>query len=206
MIILIDHIPANLETSFLKETQSTVEPVIRREGNALIFPALVRRETRTVDGLEETIYRYFDIPCSYTGQDLTDYGKCKMQSYADLRKAFYGPVTVQLEQQLKGTFTKHQYAVRQAFPKHADEVIEAVARFEAIKGEFWGLIDEVLASLGKTREDLPAQPFNAETMLAWATQQGMSAADQANYATKFIAVSVNLLHNGRNWDELFECA
>ena len=41
-------------------------------------------------------------------------------------------------------------------------------------------------------------------MLAWATQQGMSAVDQANYATKFIAVSVNLLHNGRNWDELFE--
>ena len=193
---IIENIPANLETGFLRETQSTVEPVIRREGSALIFPALVRKAGG--------IYLYFDIPCAYTGQDTADYEKCKMQSYADLRRAFYGPVTVQLEQQLKGTFAKHQYAVRQAFPKAADETIAAVERFEAIKAEFWGLIDEVLAALDKTREDLPAKPFNAETMLTWATQQGMSAADQANYATKFIAVSVNLLHNGRNWDELFE--
>ena len=192
---IIENIPANLDTSFLKETESTIEPVVRREGARVIFPALIRKEGDT--------YRYFDIPCAYTGQDMSDYEKCKMQSYADLRRAFYGPVTVQLEQQLKGTFAKHQYAVRLAFPKKVGEVPEAVTRFEAIKAEFWAVIDGVLTAIGKTRDDLPAQPFNAETMLAWALENGMSAADIADAATEITRISLDLLHNGRNWNELF---
>lgn len=196
-------IPANLKTDFLRESESAVMPEIRVENGNVIIPCFIRQETRTEGDKQYTVYRYFDVTCPKIGQDVSNYSVCVRQSYAALRQYFYGDWTVQNEQMLKGEFTAHQYAVRQAFPKYDGESIDAVKRFDAIKEEFWGLIDEVLEKLGKTRADLPAQPFNAETMLAWATQQGMSAADQASYATKFIAVSVNLLHNERNWNELF---
>lgn len=199
----LTNIPANLKTDFLRESESAVLPEIRTENGKIIIPVFIRQETRTEGEQQFTVYRYFDVSVPNVGQNISDYNLCVRQSYAALRRHFYGDWAVQNEQILKGEFAAHQYAVRQAFPKYEGESIAAVERFEAIKGEFWGLIDEVLAALGKTRKDLPAQPFNAETMLAWATQQGMSAADQANYATKFIAVSVNLLHNERNWNELF---
>ncbi len=202
MTTIISNIPADLETSFLKESESSMEPVIRREGSTLFFPALVRSETRTIGNVEVTVYRYFDIPCAYTGQDIADYDKCKLQSYADLRRAFYGPVTVQLEQQLKGTFAKHQYAVKAAFPKTDGEVLPGVVRFNEIRTRFWALIDEACAAVGKTREDLP-DSFNAEEMLAFAAENGMSAEQIADYTAKFSILSLNLLQNGRNWDELF---
>ena len=194
MVIVIDSIPAGLQTDFLRETESAVLPVIRREGRNLIFPALIRE----IEG----VYRYFEVPVPFTGQDVTDYEKCMYQSYAALRKFFYGSWAVQNEQMLKGTFAKHQYAVKTAFPKRAGEVLPEVVRFEAIKADFWNKIDAACASVGKTREDLPAK-FNAEEMLAWAVENGMGAADIATYAQAFSVVSLDLLQNGRNWDELF---
>ena len=185
-----------IQTDFLKETESGTAPEIRREGKNIIIPVLIRK-----DG---DVYRYFEVPVKYTGQDITDYDKCCIQSYAELRKFFYGPAEVQMEQQLKGTFAEHQYAVRLAFPKKAGEVPAAVTRFEEIKAGFWNVIDAVLVKIGKTREDLPEQPFNAETMLAWAVENGLPAADIAEASGEIMRISLDLLHNGRNWNELFE--
>ena len=200
---IINNLPEGFQTDFLREEESDVLPVIRREGGNLVFPALVRQETRQTDGVEKTIFRFFDVPVRFIGQDVSDYEKCKIQSYADLRKFFYGPATVQMEQQLKGTFAKHQYAVRLTFPKTTGKVPAAVTRFEEIKTAFWGVVDGVLSKLGKTRNDLPEQPFNAETMLAWAVENGLSAADIADASAAIMRISLDLLHNGRNWNELF---
>ena len=40
-------------------------------------------------------------------------------------------------------------------------------------------------------------------MLQWAAAQGMDAATIAQYTSHFAMVSLNLLQNNRNWDELF---
>lgn len=199
---IINNLPEGFQTDFLRETESDDLPVIRREGGNLFFPALVRQETRQVDGAEKTIFRFFDVPVRFTGQDVADYEKCKIQSYADLRKFFYGGWAVQNEQILKGTFAKHQYAVKTAFPKYDGEVLPEVTRFNEIRTAFWAKIDAACATVGKTRADLPVK-FNAEEMLAWATENGMTAADIASYAQDFSVISINLLQNGRNWDELF---
>lgn len=183
-----------IQTDFLIETESTIEPVIRREGKNIIVPALVRQDGEN--------YRYFEVPVPFTGQDIADYDKCCIQSYAELRQFFYGPVTVQLEQQLKGTFVEHQYAVRLAFPKKVGDIPEAVTRFAEIKAAFWAVIDGLLAKIGKTRADLP-DSFNAEQMLAFAVKHGLSAADIAEASAEIMRISLDLLHNGRNWDELF---
>ncbi len=199
---IIDNLPQGFQTDFLREAEGEELPAIRKEGGNLFFPALVRRETRQAGGVEKTIFRFFDVPVRFTGQDVADYEKCKIQSYADLRKFFYGPWAVQNEQILKGTFAKHQYAVKTAFPKRNGEVLPEVTRFNEIHAAFWAKIDAACASVGKTRDDLPAK-FNAEEMLAWATENGMSAADIVSYAQEFSVISINLLQNGRNWDELF---
>lgn len=194
MITLTD-IPANLQTDFLIETVSDTEPALRREGGKMIFPAFVR----LVDG----VYRYFEVPCAYTGQDCADYDACALAYYADLRRHFYGAWATQLEQQLKMTFAGHQYAVKAAFPKPGGESATAEARFEAIKANFWDLVDAACAAVGKSRIELP-ETFNAEVMMALAVENGMGAAEVADYTAKFSIVSLNLLQNGRNWKELFE--
>ena len=81
---------------------------------------------------------------------------------------------------------------------------ELAQRFKAIKATFWAAVDEVCSKVGKTREDLPVSGgFNAEQMVAFAIEKGMSAADIASYTSKFTIISLNLLQNNRNWDELF---
>lgn len=200
----IIEIPANLQTDFLIESRADSMPDIRREGNIAIYPAFIREETITdEDGSTRTGYRYFLVEVPYTGQNLTDEAAFVHASYAAIRKYFYGDFSVQNEQMLKGTFAAHQYAVRLAFPKSATEVIEAVERFDAIKLEFWNAVDAACVLMGCTRADLP-EHFTAEQMLAFATTHGMSADKIAEYTQIFSVVSLNLLHNGRNWDELYE--
>lgn len=201
---MLTNIPANLKTDFLTESRSDTLPGIRREGAIVVYPAFIREETITdEDGSTRTGYRYFNVEVPYTGQNLTDEAAFVYASYATIRKHFYGDFSVQNEQMLKGTFAAHQYAVRQAFPKSATEVIEAVERFNAIKIEFWNAVDAACALMECTRADLP-EHFTAEQMLAFATTHGMTADKIAEYAQIFSVVSLNLLHNGRNWDELYE--
>lgn len=201
-ITIIDKLQNDLQIHFLCESESDNIPVIRQEGGNIYFPALVRCVQKEIDGKYQNFYRFFEVSVPYTGQDLTNYEKCKLQSYAALRKYFYGDWAVQNEQILKGTFSKHQYAVKQAFPKYEGETLPEVERFNQIFEEFWKNIDEACAAVGKSRADLP-EKFNAEEMLFWANENGMSQENIAYFAQVFSVVSMNLLQNGRNWDELF---
>jgi hypothetical protein len=194
VMVKLREIPANMQVDFLVESFSAVMPEIKRYGAKVLYPAFVRKV--------EDKFAYYPVIVDYTGQDLDDEDKFIHASYAELRKHFYGPAEVQLEQQLKLTFARHQYAVKLAFPKSADEVITAVKRFEDVKAQFWSLIDAACSFVGKARKDLPAR-FNAEEMAAWAFANGMDAAQVEYFSMQFAIVSLNLLQNGRYWDELF---
>lgn len=194
MTNIINNIPAGIVTRFLTETETADLPGIWREGTTLFIPTLVRQT--------ENGYRCFIVPVPYTGQDYSDYDKCVMQSYAAIRKFFYGDAAAQSEMRDDHLWEGHRQAVRTAFPKYEGEPNLAAARFAAIKSAFWGYIDEALAEIEKTRSDLPSY-FDAETMLAFAAENGMSAAGIADYTQKFATLSLDLLHNDRNWSELF---
>lgn len=196
------NIPKGLQTDFLQETESSTLPVIQRDGDKVFFPAFVRKEAVEQDEENKIVYKYFLVELSYTGQDLKDYDTCMIQSYAELRQYFYGPVTVQMEQQLKGTFGAHQYAVRQAFPKAKGEVIPAVAHFNEVKAAFWSLVDEATASVGKTWQDLPPV-FSTAELKEYAIAWEMPVEAVINYTIQFTIISTTLLQNSRNWEDLF---
>ena len=198
----LTQIPANLQTDFLVEVESDIMPEIRRSGNTLQFPVFIRAVSQNDEHGDRTVYRYFEVAMPFTGQPLNDYTECKYRCYAALRRYFYGDYAVQNEQILKGTFAAHQYAVKLAFPRNAGEVIAAVTRFNTIKADFWTAVDSACAMVEKTRADLPTK-FNAEAMLLFAATNGMSAADIGTFTAKFSVISLNLLQNNRNWDELF---
>lgn len=198
----LTNIPVGLQTDFLQESQSDAIPVITRDGATVFFPAFIRLATIEQDDTTKQVFKYFQVELPFTGQDLKDYDKCMYQSYSDLRRYFYGPVTVQMEQQLKGTFGAHQYAVRQAFPKAKDEVIPAVEHFNAVKQSFWDLVDEATASVGKTWQDLPAV-FSTAELKEYAVLWEMPVEAVINYTIQFTIISTTLLQNNRNWDELF---
>lgn len=200
----MSEIPNGIQVGHLQEVQSDVEPFIRKEGDVVIIPIFVREAARP-EGDENPlpIYKYFEAPVKYAGQDIVDYDKCCRQSYADIRAYLYGDWKVQNEQILKATFTAHQYAVREAFPKYDGDIPQNIVRFEEIHAQFWTVIDAVLAKLEKTREDLPEQPFSSEQMVEWALENGMTFEQMQEYVPTFQNISLNLLHNGRNWDELF---
>ena len=194
-ITIITDLPAGLDAAGLPQVNSTTLPAIRREGGTLWFPAFVRRT--------DAGFVYFEVPVPFTGQDLNDYEKCRLQSYAALRKFFYGDYAKQNEQILKGTFARHQYAVKAAFPKAAGEILIEVERFNAVKAEFWSTVDAAASAVGASRAALPAR-FNSDTMIQFAVANGMSSAQIAEFSQKFFRISLDLLQNGRNWAELFD--
>lgn len=195
---MITSLPAGMQTRFFPESESNSYPAIVREGTTLLVPVFIRAEQR--EG--ETIYRYFNVPVRYVGQDYADYDACLLRSYADIRKYFYGDAAVQGEMRDDHTWEAHRQAIRTAFPKHDGDTNPAEARYIAIKEAFWDAIGEALEELGKTRKDLP-DFFTAEVMLKFATDNGMTPASIAKYAQTFSTLSLDLLHNDRNWAELF---
>lgn len=205
MIETIEALPAGFHAEYFRETESDTAPEIRREGMTVYFPAFVRATTNENDESgTTTTYRYFDVPVPFTGQDLTDEDEFAFANYAPIRKFFYGTQEMQAELRDDFVWEAHRQAVRSAFPKAAGAVNELAQRFKAIKATFWAAVDEVCSKVGKTRADLPVSGgFNAEQMVAFAIQNGMSAADIATYTSKFAIISLNLLQNNRNWDELF---
>lgn len=205
MIETIEALPAGFHAEYFRETESDTAPEIRREGMTVYFPAFVRATTHESDeDGTTTTYRYFDVPVPFTGQDLTDEDEFAFANYAPIRKFFYGTQEMQAELRDDFVWEAHRQAVRSAFPKAAGAVNELAQRFKVIKATFWAAVDEVCSKVGKTRADLPVSGgFNAEQMVAFAIQNGMSAADIATYTSKFAIISLNLLQNNRNWDELF---
>jgi len=198
----LTNIPVGLQTDFLQESQSDAIPVITRDGATVFFPAFIRLATVEQDDTTKQVFKYFQVELPFTGQDLKDYDKCMYQSYSDLRRYFYGPVTVQMEQQLKGTFGAHQYAVRQAFPKAKDEVIPGIERLRDIRTQFWALINEATALAGKTRADLP-EVFSSDELKYYAAQWELPTEAIINYTIQFTLISTNLLQNCFNWSDLF---
>ena len=83
------------------------------------------------------------------------------------------------------------------------EPSEADLRFAQIKAGFWAVVDTACAEVGKTRADLPDR-FNAEDMITLATINGMTATSLTGYAQKFMVISLDILHNYHNWDDLFK--
>lgn len=197
-------IPGPIQTGHLRETQSNQEPRVRLEAGKIIIPLFVRKEEKTTDvGLVQEFFHYFECPVTYNGQNLEDYDILCRQCYSEIRRYMYGDWTVQNEMMLKSQFTAHQWAVREAFPKATGEIVENINRFDMIVKEFWATINQILEQLGKTREDLPPVPVTSEQMIVWALENGMTAEQVQTVIPTFQNISLNLLHNGRNWDELF---
>ena len=200
----MNEIPKGLQTYFLNETESEERPVIRREGNNIIIPILIREETKTDEsGAEKTIFKFFEVETAYTGQNINDYGKCLIQSYAAIRSFLYGSPAAQSEMRDDKVWEAHRLAVRAAFPKYRGEVIPQIARFEEIKTKFWALVDATLATMGETRAVLPPY-FNSTTMLDFAKAKHLSADTIRDLAVQFQGINSDLQSNNRNWGELFD--
>ena len=192
-------VPVGFQTRYFHTTSASDYPQIVREGNLLTIPCFITEETREDESVNYTFYAA-TIP--YRGQDYSDYDKCVLKSWSDLRAFFYGPVEAQNEMRDDHKWEAHRQAVRSYFPKYTGEVNLAVARFNAIKENFWSIVDSALSEMGETREDLPAY-FTAEDMIEFATGK-MTATKITNYKMQFMIVSHNLEMNDRNWLELFD--
>lgn len=189
------NIPTGFQSKYFHETESDTAPVIERDGATLIIPVFIREAGET--------FRYYRVPVKYSGQNVSNYEQTVLKSYSDIRRFFYGDAAVQGEMRDDHTWEAHRQAVRSAFPKHDGDTNPAEVRFSAIKTDFWETIDAACSEVGKTREDLPDY-FDAETMLKFAADNGMSTSNIAKYAQKFITLSLDLVHNDRNWSELFK--
>ena len=198
----MSNIPKGLQTYFLNETESEERPAIRREGATVVIPILIREETKTDESGEKTIFKFFEVETAYTGQDTENYEKCCIQSYAAIRKYLYGEPAVQSEMHDDKVWEAHRLAVKSAFPKYRGEPNPQKDRFDQIVREFWTAVGQAAESVGKTRQDLPDY-FTAEEMLAWAQANHMTAESIAAFSAQIEVVSLNLLHNNRNWSELF---
>ena len=201
---MLKPIPANLKTDFLTETRSDALPTITRDGENVLYPAFIRAEQTTDEGGNvHTEYRFFIVPVPYTGQNIDDEETFALESYAALRKHFYGPQEVQSELRDDKIWEAHRLAVRAAFPKYIGETVPQITRFEEIKTKFWNLVDATLAAMGETRSILPPY-FNSTTMLEFAEEKKMSADAIRDLAVQFQGINSDLQSNNRNWSELFD--
>jgi hypothetical protein len=192
-------VPVGFQTRYFHTTSASDYPVIVREGNMLIIPCFIEVEARE-DGGEN--YTFYAVPVPFRGQDYSDYDKCVLKSWSDLRAFFYGSQAAQSEMRDDHVWEAHRQAVRSYFPKYAGEVNLAVARFNAIKESFWEIVDAALAEMGESRSALPAY-FTAEDMIEFATGK-LTATKITKYQMQFMIVSHNLEMNDRNWLELFD--
>jgi len=209
MVELITTIPGGLVPPF-SEDEATELPVVRVEGREIVIPVLCRKETRyeyTEDEEESArevdVFRFFEVRTKYLGGDVNDYDAICRTHYAGIREAFYGSPEFQADIDFDHKLTGHILAVKDVFRKPGQtEPPEGIARWEQVKASFWAIIDAVLESVQKTRADLPAY-FNAEEMNAWASENSVPESVRKTAAEAISVVSLDMLHNGRNWSELF---
>ena len=192
-------VPVGFQTRYFHTTSASDYPVIVREGNMLIIPCFIEAEARE-DGGEN--YTFYAVPVPFRGQDYSDYDKCVLKSWSDLRAFFYGSTAAQNEMRDDHVWEAHRQAVRSAFPKHTGDGNPAQDRFQAIYDAFWDTINAALEDMGKDRSVLPSF-FTAEYMLEYAKANGMTATKITKYTQAFSTISLDLLHNDRNWAELF---
>ena len=193
------NIPVGFQTRYFRELEGDVPPTIEKRGTTLFIPCFIRQEER--EGVP--LYKWFTAEVPFRGQDFSDYDRCILQAAREIRAFFYSTPAAQGEMRDDATWEAHRQAVRSSFPKVAGEVNPSAARWNALKEKFWQLVDNATAEVGKTRADLPDY-FSDADMFAFAVENGMSEEDVAMYAQQFTAISLDLLHNSRNWKELFE--
>ncbi len=175
------------------------QPTITREGNLVTIPAFIEEEQREDGGAS---FSFVPAKVPFRGQDLSDYDKCVLQSWSDLRRFFYGSTEMQNELKDDHAWEEYRQTVRSEFPKYAGEINRAEARFNAIKQEFKEAVRAALAEIKVDESTLPSI-FDAEYMLNLADAKGMSKEHIDNYTEIFSRISLDLLHNDRNWAELF---
>ena len=197
---MLKQIPNGFQARFFRETEGDTLPVITTNSKMLIVPCFIREVTRE-DGT--TGYKWIDAIIVPTGVDTENYDEFVQKSWSFLRKYFYGLPEWQNEMKDDHLWEAHRQAVRTAFPKYEGEINTAVVRYEDIKGEFWDKIDEVLASVQKTRDKLPAMPFDDSDMFKWAAQNNVPDELIKSAEEVFVRVAINLGVIGRNWNELF---
>lgn len=195
-------VPVGFQTRYFHTTSSSDYPVIVREGNLLTIPCFISEEPREDGGAN---YTFYAATVPFRGQDVSDYDKCVLKSWSDLRAFFYGPVEAQNEMRDDHKWEAHRQAVRTWFPKYEGEVNLAEARWRAIKQEFKDAVQAACAKIKVDESTLPAS-FTAEYMLELAESKGMSKTDIDEFTKIFSTISLNLLHNDRNWMELFNHA
>ena len=197
---MLTNIPNGFQTRYFRETEGDTLPTITTNNGWLLVPCFIRQFTRD-DGT--TGYKWFYAIIPPTGADTSDYDNFIAKSWSFLRKYFYSTPDAQSEMRDDSTWEAHRQAVRSAFPKYAGEVNTAVNRYGDIKDEFWDKIGEILASVEKTRDKLPAMPFDDRAMFAWAEQNNVPEALVKSAEEVFVRVAINLGVIKRNWNELF---
>ena len=209
MVEIITSLPGGLVPPFA-ENESNELPVVRVEGKEIVIPVLCRRETRyeyTEDEEESAreveIFVYFEVRTKYLGGDVNDYDGICRTHYAGLREAFYGSAEYQADLEYDHKKTGHILAVKNTFRKPGQTTPpDGLARWDEIKEMFKAIIRDALAIIDKTAADLPPY-FNAEDLLTLARENGMTEEQIAGFAARLQVVSLDMLHNGRNWSELF---
>ena len=184
-------VPVGFQTRYFQTTSTADYPQTVRDGAFWVVPCFISEETNE-EGV--TNYTFYAATVPFRGTD--------KPSLSDLRAFFYGSQAAQSEMRDDHVWEAHRQAVRSAFPKHEGDGNPAQDRFEDIYKRFWDTIDAALKDLSKTRADLP-DFFTAEYMLAFATENGMTQTKISKYAQTFSTLSLDLLHNDRNWAELF---
>lgn len=210
MVNLITSLPGGLLPPFA-ESESNELPVVRIEGKDIVIPVLCRKETRyeyTEDEEESAreveVFRYWEVRTRYLGGDIEDYDFICRNHYAGIRQAFYGSPEYQADIDYDHNLTAHVLAVKDTFRKPGQTTPpDGIARWESVKASFWSVIDAVLESVQKTRADLPAY-FNAEQMNTWASENDVPEAVRKTAAEAISVISLDMLHNSRNWSELFK--
>ena len=196
---MLTNIPPGFQVRYFKETEGDSFPQIIVNGSSVEYPAFVREITREDGG---SAYKWIPAVIPNTGHDTSDPARFALLAWSDLRRFFYGTPSAQSEMRDDHAWESHRQAVRSAFPKYAGEENPAAARFQAVYDAFWDEIDAALDEIHKKRSDLPDY-FTAETMLAFALENGMNSDRLAYYVQTFSTISLDLLHNDRNWSELF---
>ena len=177
----------------------------------IVIPVLVRKETREIfiqDGEEEytgevDVYRYFEVRTAFDGGDITDYAGICSKYWKQLREAFYGSPEFQADLDYDHRLTGHVLAVKDTFRKPGQVAPpDGIARWTAVKESFWTIVRAALVLMDMDESELPAY-FNAEYMLELAQDKGLTQAQITSFAAQLQVISLDMLHNGRNWSELF---
>lgn len=211
MVEIIEAMPSGLVPP-MPELSCNIRPEVRIEGREIVIPVLCRVSTEfiAVPADEENeeyvgeigVFHYYEVRTAFEGGDISNYTEILSLYWKPLREAFYGSPEFQADLEYDHRKTAHILAVKDTFRKPGQtSAPDGIARWTAVKQAFWTVVDAALEEMKMTRDQLPAY-FNAEYMLELAKTK-LTAEKIETLTTMLEMVSFDMLHNGRNWSELF---